>query len=86
MLLKKHKIDKKELDSYNEKLYRAKLAYDMQKQENQQLNYQEMNLREKVEYEQNKLEECKKDLQAALDTYHDITDNKLKEIDASIEE
>mgnify|MGYP006908818732 CR=1 FL=1 len=42
--------------------------------------------KEKVEYEKYKLEECKKDLQAALDTYHDITDNKLKEIDASIEE
>ena len=86
MLLKKHKLDKKELDSYNEELSRIKLACDMQKQENQKLNYQEINLREKVEYEQYKLEECKKDLQAALDTYHDITDNKLKEIDASIEE
>ena len=42
--------------------------------------------KEKREYEEYKLEECKKDLQAALDTYHDITDNKLKEIDASIEE
>ena len=86
MLLKKHKLDKKELDSYNEELSRIKLACDMQKQENQKLNYQEINLREKVEYEQYKLEECKKDLQATLDTYHDITDNKLKEIDASIEE
>ena len=45
-----------------------------------------MNLREKVEYEQNKLEECKKDLQAALDTYNDITENKLKEVDGFIEE
>ncbi len=86
MLLKKHKLDKKELDSYNEELSRIKLACDMQKQENQKLNYQEINLREKVEYEQYKLEECKRDLQAALDTYHDITDNKLKEIDVSIEE
>ena len=86
MLLKKHKLDKKELDSYNEELYRVRLACDMQKQENQQLNYQEMNLREKVEYEQNKLEECKKDLQAALDTYNDITENKLKEVDGFIEE
>ena len=42
--------------------------------------------KEKREYEEYKLEECKKDLQAALDTYHDITDNKLKEIDNSIEE
>ena len=86
MLLKKHKIDKKELDSYNEELSRAKLACDMQKQENQKLNYQEINLREKVEYEQYKLEECKKDLQATLDTYNDITENKLKEVDGFIEE
>ena len=85
MLLKKHKIDKKELDSYNEELSRIKLVCDMQKQENQQLNYQEKNLREKVEYEQYKLEECKKDLQAALDTYNDITENKLKEVDDLVE-
>ena len=39
-----------------------------------------------IDYEKYKLEECKKDLQAALDTYHDITDNKLREIDATIEE
>ena len=38
------------------------------------------------EWEEEKLEECRKDLQAALDTYHDITDNKLKEIDTTIEE
>lgn len=43
-------------------------------------------LQEKYSYEQYKLNECKKDLQVALDTYHDITDNKLKEIDNSIEE
>lgn len=41
--------------------------------------------KQKREYEQYKLEECKKDLQAALDTYNDITENKLKEIDASME-
>jgi len=38
------------------------------------------------EWEEEKLEECRKDLQAALDTYHDITDNKLKEIEGSMEE
>lgn len=43
-------------------------------------------LKEKTDYEKHKLEECKKDLQTALDTYNDITSNKLKEIDASIEE
>ena len=43
-------------------------------------------IKEKHEYEEYKLEECKKDLQAALDTYNEITENKLKEIDASINE
>ena len=38
-------------------------------------------IKEKREYEEYKLDECKKDLQTALDTYHDITENKLKEID-----
>ena len=86
MLLKKHKINQKELDSYNEELLRTKLAYDMQKQAIQKLNYEEINLREKIEYEQYKLEECKKDLQSTLDVYNDVTENKLKEIDATMEE
>ena len=43
-------------------------------------------LQEAYEYEQYKLDECKKDLQAALDVYQEITDNKLKELNASIEE
>ena len=43
-------------------------------------------LQEAYEYEQYKLDECKKDLQAALDTYQELTDNKLKELNASIEE
>ena len=60
MLLKKHKLNKKELDSYNEELSRIKLACDMQKQENQKLNYQEKNLREKIEYEQYKIDAFKR--------------------------
>ncbi len=51
-----------------------------------QANNDLVNLKEKTEYEKYKLDECKKDLQAALDVYQDLTDNKLKEIDASIEE
>ena len=38
------------------------------------------------EWEEEKLEECRKDLQAALDTYNDVTNNKLKEIDVAMEE
>ena len=78
-LFQKQKIDTEQ---------RNKLANEVQDLHNQvyQANNDLANLREKTEYEKYKLEECKKDLQATLDTYHDITDNKLKEIDVSIEE
>lgn len=78
-LFQKQKIDKHELEKYNEELLRAKLAAEMWNKEIAQA-------KESREYEQCKLEECKKDIQAALDTYNDITENKLKEIDQSIEE
>ena len=42
--------------------------------------------KEKVKYEKYKLEECKKDLQAALDTYNDVVNNKMKEVDNIIED
>ena len=78
-LFQKQKIDTEQ---------RNKLADEVQNLHNQvyQANTDLANLREKTEYEKYKLEECKKDLQAALDTYQNITDNKLKEIDASMEE
>lgn len=92
-LFQKQKIDKEELKIYKEELVQAKqeladantgikLAADNLDHFNRTLE----SVKEKREYEEYKLEECKKDLQAALDTYHDITDNKLKEIDATIEE
>ena len=86
MLLKKQKIDKHELEEYNEELYRAKLAEGLWEQTFKQFHAKEADLKEKIEYEQHKLDECKKDIQAALDTYNDITENKLKEVDQSIEE
>ena len=86
MLLKKQKIDKHELEEYNEELYRAKLAEGLWEQTFKQFHAKEADLKEKIEHEQHKLDECKKDIQAALDTYNDITENKLKEVDQSIEE
>ena len=44
------------------------------------------NIREKTEYEQYKLDECKKDLQAALDVYQDLTETRLAELDKQMEE
>ena len=43
-------------------------------------------IREKAEYEQYKLDECKKDLQAALDVYQNLTETRLAELDKQIEE
>ena len=79
MLLKKQHLDTQE---------RNKLQDDVKDLRNLRQYAEEdlKNVKEKREYEQYKLEECKKDLQAALDTYNDITENKLKDIDASLEE
>ena len=67
---------------------RNKLADEVQELHNQayQANNDLVNLKEKTEYEKYKLEECKKDLQAALDVYQDMIDNRMKEIDSVIEE
>ena len=72
-------LDKEELTSYQNEVM-------LVKEQCRNLNKELTTLHSQYEYEQYKLDECKKDLQAALDTYHDITDNKLKEIDSSIEQ
>ena len=92
-LFQKQKIDKEEYQLYQDQLKQVKqnvkdiwaefhLASDNLQSAQNTLSH----VQEKTEYEKCKLEECKKDLQAALDVYQDITDNKLKEIDASMEE
>ncbi len=92
-LFQKQKIDKEEYQLYQDQLKQVKqdvkdvwvefhLASDNLQQIQNTLNH----VQEKTEYEKCKLEECKKDLQAALDVYQDITDNKLKEIETSMEE
>lgn len=92
-LYQKQQIDQEEYQLYQDQLKQVKqnikdvwtefhLASDNLQSAQNTLSH----IQEKTKYEEYKLEECKKDLQAALDTYHDITDNKLKEIDNSIEE
>ena len=71
-LYQKQKIDKHELEDYNRQLLDVKAEKKL--------------LDEQVDYEKYKLDECKKDLQAALDVYQDITDNRLKEINDQMEE
>lgn len=92
-LYQKQKIDKQALDDYQYQIDTARdMLHDLsveqhasiQRSTKYKAEYEDY--KRKCEYEQHKLEECKKDLQATLDTYHDITDNKLKEIDNSIEE
>ena len=92
-LFQKQKINKQALDDYQYQINTARdMLHDLsveqhasiQRSTKYKAEYEDY--KRKCEYEQHKLEECKKDLQAALDTYHDITDNKLKEIDTTIEE
>ena len=92
-LFQKQKIDKEEYQLYQDELKQVKqdvkdtwIEFHLASDNLQSAQNTLSNIQEKTEYEKCKLEECKKDLQAALDTYHDITDNKLKEIDTSIEE
>ena len=92
-LFQKQKIDRQELQDYQSQLKILKqdinnnwAAFNLSSQNLHEANLALKTAKEATEYEQYKLEECKKDLQAALDTYNDITENKLKEIDASLEE
>ena len=43
-------------------------------------------VKEKYNYEQYKLEECKKDVQTAMDVYQDMVNNKIASVDTEIEE
>lgn len=85
-LFQKQKIDQTALNNYKKEISQATKEW----KETMQMTAAETErckaAHEAREWEEEKLEECRKDLQAALDVYQNITDNKLKEIDASIEE
>ena len=85
-LFQKQKIDQTALNNYKKEISQATKEW----KETMQMTAAETErckaVHEAREWEEEKLEECRKDLQAALDTYHDITDNKLKEIEGSMEE
>lgn len=84
-LYQKQTIDKSALANYKEEI--SKTTQEWQKiLDNKSKAATELeNIKSNVTYERYKLDECRKDLQSALDMYQDITDNKLKEIDISIE-
>ena len=71
-LNRKQQIDKQELEHYNEQLLDIKAEKKL--------------LDEQVQYEKYKFSECKKDIEAALDTYNDVVNNKMKEVDDIIED
>ena len=85
-LFQKQKIDTHELELYQKTLQEKKEEVLLKDYEINVAKTALKDTKEKREYEEYKLNECKKDLQAALDTYNDITENKLKEIDNTIEE
>lgn len=66
-LNQKQQIDQREIEKYNKQLLETKAEKKL--------------LDEQVQYEKYKLDECKKDLQVALDVYNDVIDNKMKEVD-----
>lgn len=99
-LYQKQVIDTFELDRYKQEIEEIKTDINLAKADcdkykvwTQQAHKEYVELlsdlditKEKRDYEEHKLEECRKDIQIALNVYNDITDNKLKEIDASMEE
>ena len=62
MLLRKQKIDRQELENYKKDLDKAKDAKLSQLMANEKLVLEEKHLKETLNYEQYKLDECKKDL------------------------
>lgn len=78
-LNQKQTINKTELQKYNDEISQATKDWN-------DILVKKKLAEEETNYEKYKLEECRKDLQAALDVYQDITDNKLNEIDKSMEE
>lgn len=78
-LYQKQKLDTSERDKLKNEVYDLRNL--------RQYAEEDLKLaKEKTDYERHKLDECKKDLQAALDTYNDVVNNKMKEVDDIIEE
>ena len=78
-LFQKQKYDKLALVNYQRELEHIKNEW-------QETLLKKKEAEQATEYEKYKLEECKKDLQAALDVYQDMVDNKIKSIDTQMEE
>lgn len=75
---KKQEIDRSELEEYREKLNNIS-------QEINRVILEKKNISEAVEYEKYKLEEYRKDIDAAQDVYNNLVNNKMTEIDEQLE-
>lgn len=92
-LVRKQRIDTQELENFQTELREIKkeIAYtdDVIKQQEKQVNglIREAKAKEQeCEYAQRRLDQCKKDIQDALDNYNNITETKLKNIDVIIQQ
>ena len=85
-LYQKQEIDKAELEEYRQSLRVAKKDWEQALSVKNQVLNEYHTIKTKCDYEEEQLEECKQELQDALNTYHDLVDNKLKNIDQSIED
>lgn len=85
-LFQKQKIDKSALESYQKDLINAQEHYQAACLKTKEAIHEYTENKQAAEYEKYKLEECKKDLQAALDVYQNTVDNRMKEIDTTMDE
>lgn len=84
-LYQKQTIDRSALANYKEEISKATQEWQKILDNKSKATTELENIKSNATYERYKLDECRKDLQSALDMYQNITDNKLKEIDISIE-
>ena len=92
-LVRKQRIDTQELENFQTELREIKkeIAYtdNIIKQQEKQVDglIREAKAKEQeCEYAQRRLDQCKKDIQDALDNYNNITETKLKNIDTIIQQ
>ena len=85
-LFQKQKIDKTNLELYRKDLSAAQDEFKQVLKDTSAAEAELKIAKDATVHEQQKLAECKKDIQNALDTYQNILDIRMKEIDNVIEE
>lgn len=85
-LFQKQKIDKTNLELYRKDLNAAQDEFKQVLKNTSAAEAELQIAKDATVHEQQKLAECKRDIQNALDTYQNILDIRMKEIDNVIEE